>query len=87
MPPLLYTCTGYSTVGRMQDVLLGATQDAETIIQERLNGLDFGRQFVALQNHLRLLNSKRSSVLSAEREIMEVGEGEEGEEGRIGGGV
>lgn len=85
MPPLLYTCTGYSTVGRMQDVLLGATQDAETIIQERLNGLDFGRQFVALQNHLRLLNSKRSSVLSAEREIMEVGEGRRVKRGGLEG--
>lgn len=66
-------------------MLLGATQDAETIIQERLNGLDFGRQFVALQNHLRLLSNKRSSVLSAEREIMEVGEGRKGEEGGLEG--
>ena len=66
------THTGYSTVGRMQDVLLGATQDAETIIREWLNGLNFGRQFVALRNHLSSLANKRSNISAAEREVMEV---------------
>ena len=65
-------------------MLLGATQDAETTIHERLNGLDFGRQFVALQNNLQLLGNKRTSILAAEKEIMEVGgRGEEIEEGGV----
>ena len=73
-----HTNTGYSTVGRMQDVLLGATQDAETIIREWLNGLNFGRQFVALRNHLLSLANKRTNISAAEKEVTEVrDEGEE----------
>ena len=66
-------------MGRMQDVLLGATQDAETIIRKWLNGRNFGQQFVALHSHLLLLGNKRNNILAAEREVTEVrGEGVRG---------
>ena len=53
---------GHVTSGRMKDVLLGATQAADVLIRERLNGLNFGRQFVAQRNLLISLMEKEFTV-------------------------
>ena len=54
-------------------MLLGAKQQAEKIIMERLNGYNFAQQYIALETLLNELTQKKEGVLSLRREVMEVG--------------
>lgn len=56
----------------MQDILLAATQSADAIIQERLNGLNFGRQYVAQKDLLQSLRSKNSLLGAVDKGLREV---------------
>ena len=56
----------------MQDVLLAATQSADAIIQERLNGLNFGKQYVAQRDLLKSLSSKNSLLGAIGKDMREV---------------
>lgn len=65
-------CPGQATVGRMYDVLLGAKQTAEHLIQETLNGHNFGRQFVVQKESLKKLRSMRNNLETVRKEVTEV---------------
>ena len=56
----------------MQEVLLAATQSADAIIQERLNGINFGRQYVAQKDLLQSLSSKNSLLGAIHKDMQEV---------------
>lgn len=63
---------GVSTVGRMADVLVGAKQQAEKIILERLNGYNCAKQYVAMVNLLANLSRKKEELVVLKRRVMEV---------------
>ncbi len=56
----------------MHDVLLGATQDADTLILSRLNGLNFAQRFMVLGKLLDDLRGQSTHLRRLEREIEEV---------------
>ena len=66
------THTGVSTIGSMADVLVGAKQQAEKIILERLNGYNFAKQYVAMGNLLANLSKKKEELIVLKRRVMEV---------------
>ena len=68
----IHIYTGVSTVGRMTDVLVGAKQQAEKIIQEALNGYNFIKQYVALCNLLIGLNRRKDELGALKRHVKEV---------------
>ena len=64
---------GVSTVGRMADcVLVGAKQQAEKIILERLNGYNCVKQYVAMGTLLANISSKKEELVVLKRHVMEV---------------
>ena len=63
-----------STIGRMADVVVGAKQQAEKIILERLNGYNFAKQYVAMVNLLAGISRRKEEVTALKRYAMEVSE-------------
>ena len=66
---------GVSTVGRMADVLVGAKQQAEKIILERLNGYNCVKQYVAMGTLLANISRKKEELVVLKRHVMEVSVG------------
>ena len=56
----------------MQDVLLGATAEAETIIRDNLNGLNFTSTYVGLRELVQQLKECGGTVREAKQSILEV---------------
>ena len=56
----------------MHDILLGATQEANNIIQEKLNGINFARQFVVQKDVLRSISTKGAEIADVEKKISNV---------------
>ena len=46
----------------MQDVLLRCTQEAQSIIEECLNGYNYGQTFLTLTSHLQKIQDKRGML-------------------------
>ena len=59
----------------MQDILLRATQEAQSIIEESLNGYDFGQTFSTIIAHLENMEKTLSSLKTIKEEIMNVSRG------------
>lgn len=62
-------------MGRMADVLVGAKQQAEKIILERLNGYNCAKQYVAMGTLLANLSRKKEELVVLKRHVMEVSGG------------
>ena len=56
----------------MQDVLLKATQEAQSIIEESLNGYNFGQTFMALATHLHKIQCLKDQLEKIKSEVMKV---------------
>ena len=62
-------------MGRMADVLVGAKQQAEKIILERLNGYNCVKQYVAMGTLLANISRKKEELVVLKRHVMEVSVG------------
>ena len=56
----------------MQDILLRATQEAQSFIVESLNGYNFGQTFITLQSHLQALAAHMEAIARIKMELMQV---------------
>ena len=56
----------------MQDVLLGATQEAHSFIEESLNGYNFGQTFVTISSHLRSIDAKMQRLNQLKMDLVQV---------------
>jgi hypothetical protein len=63
---------GVSTIGHMADVLVGAKQQAEKIILERLNGYNCAKQYVAMVTLLTNLSRRKDELTALKRQVMEL---------------
>lgn len=61
----------------MQEILLGATHEAQSIIMECLNGYNYGQTFIALSAHLREMIGKKEILKRIQMDVMQVCGGEE----------
>ena len=56
----------------MQDIMLRATQEAQSFIVESLNGYNFGQTFVTLQSHLQDLSMHMEAITRIKMDVMQV---------------
>ena len=56
----------------MQEILLGATHEAQSIIVECLNGYNYGQTFAALSTHLQEMAGKTETLRRIKTDVMQV---------------
>ena len=56
----------------MQDILLRATQEAQSIIMDCLNGYNFGQTYLTLRTHLQRIRDKKDTLYGIKVDAMQV---------------
>ena len=56
----------------MQDILLKATHEAQSIIEECLNGYNFGQTFSALRSHLDKIADREQRMNTIKADVLDV---------------
>ncbi len=72
IPAYIHTLSGLIPDRSMQDILLRATQEAQSIIMDCLNGFNFGQTFLTLNSHLQQIRDKKDTLHGIRAEVMQV---------------